>query len=368
VSTPSKSIVVIGDLEEEGADVIIRGHIAREAISLLQTGTYQRSANFSPAKTKRLVKAIMAGKIRRFPDIILGMRGHHWDSIQKGIALRDAVYIIDGVQRTFAWKLATDEEPDKGYVLGVKVYINTNQEIETAMFRELNTGHTAMAPSVILRNEKEHSRVAAMLYGLSHQAGFVLKDRVCWDQAMNKSTNGDIIKGAQLLHLIRALHGHKLQGNETSRGGGGVLDILDSTDNQIDNIGLMKARQNMATFFDAVDEAWGIKNITTVKSLPHMHWGWLNTFARIFSDHLEFWKDADSTVLHISSSVVHNLKTKIDPSDASLMVLSRGNREAREVLYEMMVKRINRQGLTDRYQVRKEKQQAEDDDQPGATT
>lgn len=364
MSPPSKSIVVIGDLEEEGSDVIIRGHISKEAIPLLQTGSYQRSANFSPAKTKRLVKAILAGKIRRFPDIILGMRGHHWDSINRGIALRDAVYIIDGVQRTFAWKLVSDEEPDKVYVLGVKVYINTNQEIETTMFRELNTGHTAMAPSVILRNEKEHSRVAAMLYGLSHQVGFVLKDRVCWDQAMNKSANGDLIKGAVLLSLLRALHRHKFQGESTSRGGGGILDMLSSTDNQIDNIGLMKARQNMITFFNAVDETWGIKNITTSHSLPHMHWGWLNTFALIFSDHLEFWKDADSTVLHLASAVIHNLKAKVDPNDAALMTVSRGNREAREVFYEMMVKRINRNGLTDRYQARKEKQQAEDD-QPG---
>jgi hypothetical protein len=367
----TKPILVVGDLDEdEQGEVIIRGYITKESIVLMHTGPYQRSANFSPSKTRKLVKAIEAGKIRRFPDVILGMRGHRWDSVNRGIALRDPVYLIDGVQRTFAWKLASDDHPDKTWGLGVKVYINTTQDIEAAMFRDLNTGHTAMAPSVILRNEKEHSRVAGMLFGLSHQEDFALRNRVAWDQSYNRSVNGDLLRGAVMLHILRALHSHKLQGvGRGSRGGSGILDVLRSTDSQIDSIGLMKARENLVTFFDVVDQAWGIRNYTT--GMPaHMHWGWLNTLARIFSDHTEFWRD-DGT-FRVPSTLLSNLKTKVDPADEALATQARGNKSAREVLYTILVKRINRQGLTNREEIRKERQRAEDRaseerrDQPGA--
>jgi hypothetical protein len=362
---PTKSILVIGDLEEDDqGEVIIRGHIMKEAINLLQVGPYQRAAGFSPAKTKKLMKVIEAGKIRQFPDVILGMRGHEWETVRtnsggQGIALRDPVFIVDGLQRVWAWKRVTEENPTKIYSLGAKIYINTTQEKEAVMFRELNTGHTAMAPSVILRNEKEISRVAAMLFGLSHQEDFALCERVAWDQVLSHSQGGELIRGATLLHILRAIHSHKFQGDPGGRHSGGILANLASTDNQIDNIGLMEARQNLITFFNVVDEAWGIRNLTTNRSYPQLLWGWLNTLARVFSDHTDFWKNED-TRLYVPTYAIKNLKSKIDPGDKAIYDLAKGTISDREILYAQIVKRINQKGLNNRAEAAREKQRAED--------
>lgn len=369
----SKNILVFGGLEDnEVGDIIIRGRMLIGSAVLLKVDTYQRQAGFSPAKTKKLIKAIEANKIQNFPDVILGMRGHAFDTVKnnndgdEAIALRDPTYIIDGQQRIFAWIKASEMHPEQVYALGCKVHINTNKKSEAIMFRELNTGHAAMAPSVILRNERENSRVAAMLYGVSYQPSFALCKRVAWDQTMVQGADCEYIRGAILLHLLRSIHAHELQGDGATRGGGNILTKLESTNNQIDNIGLMQARTNLVTFFDVIDEAWGIRNLTGSRPPTHLHWGWLNTLARVFSDHLEFWKDDDAR-LHVSNTHISNLRTKLDPSDPDLANLARGTVTNRDQLYFLMVKRISRLGLTNRNDVRRKRQQAEDQrDQPEA--
>lgn len=373
MSPIAKNVLVFGGLEDnEVGEIIIRGRMLKDSVPLLKVDTYQRLAGFSQAKTKKLIQAIEDNKIQNFPDVILGMRGHSFDTVEhnasgnEAIALRDPVYIVDGQQRIFAWVKASEKHPEQVYALGCKVHINTNKKSEAIMFRELNTGHAAMAPSVILRNERENSRVAAMLYGVSHQPSFALCKRVAWDQIMVQGTNCEYVRGAVLLHLLRSIHAHKLQGDGATRGGGNILAKLESTNNQIDNIGLMQARTNLVTFFDVIDEAWGIRNLTGSRPPTHLHWGWLNTLARVLNDHLEFWKD-DDTRLYVGNTYISNLRTKLDPSDPDLANLARGTLINRDQLYFLITKRLNRLGLTNRDDVRRKRQKAEDRrDQPEA--
>jgi len=347
-------ILIHGDLDEDAdGEVIIRGTITKEAINSLQTGPYQRSANFSPAKTKRLMEAIKDRKIHQFPDVILGMRGHNWRSTNHGIVLTDPTFIIDGVQRIFAWRIVSDDDVTREYRMGAKVYINTNADSENEMFRALNTGHTAMAPSVILRNEKEHSRVAAMLYGLSHQANFALCRRVCWDQAMNKSTGGDLLRGSILLRMLMALHAHKLPGAKHGTASGtGILATLASMDSQIDCVGLQQSRTNMVACFDAIDEAWGVRSIVQSHLPIQLSWGWLETVAKIFSNHVDFWR-ADDKQLFVPTNFIRDLKAKVDPDDDELIRLAQGKKTGRELLYDFMVRRINKGKITNRMKQRK---------------
>jgi hypothetical protein len=364
-----RPLVVIGKLDEdERGEVIIRGTISKDMINLLQSASYQRSANFSPAKTRRLIQAIKTGSIRRFPDIILGMRGHRWDSVEDGFTLKDPVFIIDGVQRCFAWAYASSDDPDKDYRMGCKVYINTTQDGEIAMVRELNTGHTAMAPSVLLRNEKDHSRVAAMLFGLSHQDSFALKNRVCWDQVMNKSVNGDLVRGSTLLQVLLALQAHNFIGADWGSAAGtkGVIANLAAVDNQIDAVGLQNARDNLLGFFDVIDAAWGIRSVIDARSPTHLTRGWLLVLARVFSSHTDFWKDNDRKFF-MAAAFLRDLRERIDPQEEELDRLAKGNATSRDILYEYIVKRLNKGKVTNRIKERRERQRREEGtDQPGA--
>jgi hypothetical protein len=365
-----KPILVSGDLDEdEGGEIIIRGTISKEAINSLQIGPYQRMANFSPAKVKRIVKAIEAGRIRKFPDIILGMRGEDWSDDDNGdFLLRNPVFLIDGQQRTVAWDRACINNPQKNWRLGVKVYLNTTQEREAEMFKEYNLGQTPVAASVMLRNEKETSRVAAMLFGVTHQASFALKDRVCWDQVPNKGSGGDLINGSTLLKILTTLHAHKFQ-NTASVGGARVLETLASIDGQIDTVGLQQARANLVTFFDVIDEAWGIRNIIgSYRARVYLNWGWMDALTKVFSAHTDFWRGKEEKELFVAANFIRDLQDKVDPTDDELVRLVRGSKTGREILYEYMVKHINKGKIVNRLKERKERQQREDDatDQPGA--
>jgi hypothetical protein len=321
---------------------VLRGDLdLAVSVSHLKWDWYQRKEGFSRKKMKEMIDDFIAGD--EFPDIILGMRGHRYD-VYKGdvVDLHDDVYIIDGLQRWSAALSALREDPSLLIRLGVKLYFATNVDFERTMFRELNTRQTSMSANVILRNEKEVNRLAGSLYGVSmNTPKFALYRRVCWDQTATQGEGGDLITGVMLLNLSIELHKHLMGPINRMT----ILDRLEYTEQKINAVGLQQNRDNLIAFFEFIDAAWGARTpgLTKVKA-PWMRAGWLATIAQILSDHEEFWR---GKALFVSLPMTREFK-KLDPFDAELWRLAGANLHGREVLYQLMVKQLNKGRSTNR--------------------
>ena len=332
--------------------VILRGDLDLvSSLGFLKWDWYQRKQGFSPAKLKQLTNKFAAGA--EFPDIILGMRGHAYAANENKVTLKDPVYVIDGLQRWTAAMIVHDETPAIPVRLGAKIYFDTDIDFERIMFRDLNTHQTAMSANVILRNEKEVNRLAGSLYGLSMtNAQFALYRRVCWDQAATKGVSGDLVGGMTLLNVVVQLHAHIIGAFSAT-----VLDKLQETDQRMlaNKLGLQQVRDNLVSFFDFVDNAWGIRRPGLVKTnAPHLQNGWLLTVAAILSDHEVFWRDQQQ--LFISLPYQRDFK-KIDPFDLELRRLAGGNTSGRQVLYSHILTALNKGTRTNRLVARQAKSQ-----------
>jgi hypothetical protein len=327
---------------EEGSTILIGFLDLLSSIDNLNVSWYQRAAGFSQQKIRQLANDLRAGD--QMPPIVLGMRGDQFDVLDDGtIKLRDPVYIIDGLQRWFAALSVREQKP--GLRLAVMVYLNTAEEIEIALFRKLNTKRTGVSPSIHIRNEKNRSRVAATLCGLStNQPDFALFERIAWDQRFDPDR--DLLSGATLFLVLTQLHVHILRVEQAFR----ITELLTLVDTRIDHLGLQKGRENLIHFFDVVDELWGIRAVSHRHGTPHLKQGWLLTLAKLFSDFTEFWDKTDKT-LFVSAALKRDLE-RLDPKDDEFVRLATGTKTARELLYQLFVQRLNKgrtNKLIDRY-------------------
>ena len=143
--------------------VVIRGELEPETLLGLQVDWYQRGV-VNPKKIKELMEGIEQSS-ENFPDLTIGMRGEHQEITNSEVILHDPTFIIDGLQRWTACIMLME----KGILpyMGCKVFLKSDIDFELRMFRDLNSKRTSMSASVLLRNEKEYSRVAGTLWGLA---------------------------------------------------------------------------------------------------------------------------------------------------------------------------------------------------------
>jgi hypothetical protein len=321
----------LGD-DEEGSTILIGFLDLVSSINNLTPSWYQRAAGFSPQKIRQLSTDFLAGD--QMPPIVLGMRGENFDVLEDGtIRLLDPTYVVDGLQRWYAALAVMEQRP--ALRLAVMVYLNTTEESEIALFRKLNTKRTGVSPSIHIRNEKNHSRVAATLYGMSaNQPDFALFERVAWDQRFYEK---DLVSGATLLLVLTQLHVHILRVQPSNR----VIELLPLIDKNIDHVGLQKSRENLIHFFDVLDELWCIRNILLRnRGTYHLKQGWLITLAKLFSDFTEFWDASDKT-LFVSAALKRDL-ARLDPKDEECVRLAAGTKSARELLYQLFVQNLNK--------------------------
>jgi hypothetical protein len=328
------------DSDQEGRTVLLGFLDLVSSIETLKHDWYQRRAGFSQVKIRQMVRDMVAGA--SVPPITLGMRGDKFDVHNDStVILNDPVYIIDGLQRWSAAMLAMEQGAKVR--LAVHLYFNTEETFEIALFRELNTKRTGMAPSIHIRNEKSVSRIAGTLYGMSiNEPKFALLNRVCWDQRSEPEQH--LINGMCLLVTTAALHHHHFRCSGLT----GVFHLLNLIDERVDLVGLQRTRENLVHFFDTVDTLWGIRSLR--KAETHLKSGWLITLARMFSDLTEFWKEDDKT-LFVPAQLLRDLK-RLDPKDDEMARLAGGSKSAQEVLYQMFLARLNKgkvNKLIDRY-------------------
>ena len=332
--------------------VVIRGELEPETLLGLQVDWYQRGT-VAPKKIKELMEGIEQSS-ENIPDLTIGMRGTQHDITNSEVILHDPTYIIDGLQRWTACVMLME----KGILpyLGCKAFLASDIDFELRMFRDLNSKRTSMSASVLLRNEKEYSRVAATLWGLARDPKFALCDRVAWDQAVDKSLNGQLLRGVTMLDVLFTLHSHIPKIVFTR---GAVVRRLYALEKDIDAIGLQQARDNLTTFFDVVDEAWGIRDAQIRYNATFLTSGWLSTLAKLFSDHREFWRD---TELSVSAPLMRDLK-RIRWTDPTLDMMARGNASSQEHLKSAFLDIINKGKstgrLVDRYTLERAEMAAE---------
>src|ERR1039458_5813962 len=184
-------------LDEEGGEIILRGVVDPASLIHLKVDEYQREI-LPLSKINVLANAITNGSV---PDIDLGMRGGSFLERDGAFYLQDPVYIVDGLQRT----TAAMEVMKKNVVphLGATVHFNTTEVWERNRFRVLNVSRVKLSPSILLRNLKVDNEAIEMLYHLCLDSKFVLHNRVCWQQRMQRD---HLVQATQLVKAAGFLH------------------------------------------------------------------------------------------------------------------------------------------------------------------
>jgi hypothetical protein len=269
--------------EAPNGDIVLRGLLDPQSLKLIQVDDYQREA--IPVTSKSTLVKALKQPSNKIPDVALGMRGGNISGKGDITFLGDAVYVIDGLQRISAARHLIETAQKLDPRLGATVYFNTTKESEAELFRILNTSRIKLSPNILLRNLKDSNPAISMLYDLTTEdPDFVLFERVAWKQMMKR---GELITALMLMKVTGQLH---------SSFGPGVSSHLHEAANGI--LATMRSftkknvmRDNVITFFEVVNEVWGIREVAFREKATHLRGGFLFAVALLFAKHKNFWDD-----------------------------------------------------------------------------
>jgi hypothetical protein len=312
--------------------IILRGSIDLSTLANLKRDDYQRD-RFSAAELKKLTAAIEAGK--PVLDIELGMRGQSFMERENNFYLRDSVYIIDGLQRATATALVLEKNPHARIQLGARIHFDTTLEWEREWFEALNTNQRKLSPNKLLANKRADSDTLATLYGLAtNDKSFPLYERVQWGQA---AARNDLVTGLVLLKVAGRLHSHKGAGKSVS-----WKELVPAVDRMLPAIGMQNFRENVKTFFELVDECWGIRSTLHKDSAAHLRGPFLDMLAQLLSDHLDFWKaDPKERKLFIDAPLRRKFAQFPIRTDRTIQSLASASGKSRDHLYQLLRDHIN---------------------------
>lgn len=324
--------------------VVIRGVLDNDSLSELRTDFYQRELLPSTSR-KNIRAAIEAGS--RLPDVVLGMRGDDFNMEKNCLTISDPVFIIDGQQRIRTVMEMLGTETKKNPRLGTIIHVNTCIDFERDLFQKLNQFQVKVSPNILLRNTREDHPLIATLYGLTNsEKTFCLYDRVSWSQNMRRS---DLISASTFLNVILTLHSHIGSGIGRNHS---LSVTIPNSDKLIDRIGLPASRNNIKTFFEAINSMWGISRISIKGGAPYMRRGFLEVFAKILSDHHDFWKGDREQRLEIPYPLKKKLSS-VPFDDPEIHRLASATGAAKLTLYIHIVNHINSGKRTKRITSRK---------------
>lgn len=319
--------ILRGALDEVGKDVILRGALDPASLCHLLADDYQREV-LAGTSFDSLVKAFEAGSV---PDVILGMRGHRLNEIDEAFALRDPVYIVDGLQRVSAAKHYFAEHPDKPPRLGATIHFGTNEEWEREQFLVLNAERVKVSPNIIARNLRHTSPSISALHNMTeHDRGFALHGRVCWTQRMRRS---DVLHATTLLKATGWLHSHIGPGRSNR-----VTELASALDTTFERTGKNIFRDNVRSFFDLVDFCWGVRNVV-YHGAVHLRLTYLRSLANLFSTHHRYFFRENRFV--VDSDTKRKLK-QFPVGDPQVGHLASSGGAGGAILYNLMVAHVNR--------------------------
>lgn len=337
-------------LQEVNGDVAAHGWLDLESIKSILVDDYQREVlNLSmggrgQGQKSSLAKAIEAGE--RLPDIMLAMRGQRFHSRGDDMFLEDKVYVVDGLQRISNMMKYAEKYPEEAKELriGAEVRFGTTKEYEKDLFIKLNAGayKVPLSPNVILRNSRDKHSSLLTLYGLStNTPSFPLYGKVQWNQRRER---GQLLTALMLGRISGLLHRRfstittgaaRIQGGA---GGARASDMGSYLDRNAAMIGLKNYRANMETFFEFIDQAWGLRKIEYRELAVQTKSNFLLSVAGILSDHDNFW---DGKSLEVPVAWVRKFASF--PSDAPEVVrLAGAGSMALPMLYTLIRDHLNK--------------------------
>ncbi len=326
-----------GALDEDPRtkDIVLRGVVDIDSLSNIQVADYQRDE----MARHDIEDALKNGN--PLPDIELGVRGANYTSREGTFYLKDPVFAIDGWQRittTLKWIAAHPDAHIRN--IGATIYFNSTEQWERERFEALNTLRAKVSPNVILRNRRNTSGATLMLYSLSHNdRQFVMQSRVAWRQSMAK---GELITALTFAKITGILHSHKTGGRFNH-----IDELVPALDRMVEMIGVQIMRENLKTFFDLVDQSWGIKRIEYRSGAPYIKSPFLSVLAAVLSDHTDFWRQPDEKRLFIEASLKRKL-AQFPVNDPQIATLAGSGGKSRDILYILLRDHINKGKTTKR--------------------
>ncbi|HBD04997.1 TPA: hypothetical protein DCZ32_00900 [Candidatus Uhrbacteria bacterium] len=258
------------------------------------------------------------------------MRGEDFVDRNGVYTLKNDCYIIDGLQRVTAAIKMLQKPDGKEPRLGAVVHFGTTEEWERERFRILNADRTKLSPNVLLRNFRQSVPAIDLLYHLSGEQEFALKGRISWGQRMNRdhlTTALSVCKVISILHsgIMVGLRGHRLD------------EIVIGLQTVMSKIGRDKFRRNVITFFDVIDEAWGIRSVAFKEGTPHIRNTFLFTVATLLAKNSMFWEKDELTVPQEDRKRFRSFPL----NDPNVRNLSGAGGRATHILYQLFVEHMN---------------------------
>jgi hypothetical protein len=327
--------VLNGAIAETGDKIILRGVIDVFTLHDIKADAYQREAG-TMSQLKSLCDAIKAGN--QLPDIEIGVRGGDY-TIRDGIHyINSGCYVIDGLQRLSAAKRVLQENPQAKIHLGATLYFETDQKWEKDRFKVLNRDRRRVSPNIMLRNDADVCiSVAALLKMSSNDDAFVLKGRVSWGQSM---TRVELVSALSVLKTVGALHNHFGPGMAS-----GIDELMRAGDKTMEIVGLNKWRENVRTFFDVLDQAFGVRSIAYRDLAVCIRLSFMRTLAIVFMEHSNFW---EGTRLVVTNKDVEKLR-KFPIGDPGVVYLIKGaSASVSPILYQKIVDHLDSGRRTNR--------------------
>lgn len=310
----------------DNGKIILRGVVDPKSFQHLMVAGYQREI-LPESKINELTSVMEAGEV--LPDIELGMRGDNFDTCADGtVNLRDATYIIDGLQRVTAGKVVV--EKGRSPRLGCLIHLSTTEEWESERFKALNLYRTKLSTNVLFRNMRDKSPAIGELYAFSEEERTSpMFGRVCWQQRM---------AGNQLITANLLL---KAAGFINARFGPGRSTVFDQLVSALDKTQatMEKGRftGNVRTFFNVIDECFNIRRRTFKSGATCMRTTFLRAFAYVLVEHKDFW---DGQKLCVNRPMIKKITT-FPVNDPEVMRLGGQSGKAWFTLAEMMIDHIN---------------------------
>lgn len=322
--------IINGALDEDASSsgsIVLNGRIDPATLRFLKVDhTYQRPL----AERSEIFMALKEGKI--VPNIEIGVRGQDFTTDGDDFLIRSPAYIIDGWQRVGNALRLLELIPDHPLRVFASVHFGTNDVWERHRFTELNKNVKKVSPNLHLRNMRDGNEAILTLYGLSNNTKeFSLYKKVSWSQAMQR---GELISALQLALVTAYLHLHVAP--ISSRAAEGIASNLLIATNKI---GLNSYRRNVTTFFEIVEECWGITGIEYRASAPQIKATFLQELARLFSRHIDFW-DPGNRIFFVSADLRRKLQ-KFPINDPHVKSLAGTGGAARNILYDLLLKHMN---------------------------
>lgn len=322
--------VIGASLDEDptsSANIVMHGRLDPATLRFLKVDHgYQRPLGNRPEIWNALKNGVV------LPSVELGVRGQNFSRVDDDYLIHDPVYIIDGWQRVGTAIDLLDQMPELPVRIFASIHFGTTAEWERGRFTDLNRNVKKISPNLHLRNMRDGNEAILTLFGLSgNDKSFALFEKVQWSQS---AVRGQVISALTLAKVAQTLHGHA-----TVTRGVSAADLAYGNARAATTVGLQTYRRNVHTFFKVIDEFWGLRRAEIRPSPAYTKNTFLNSLAKLFSDHVDFW-DTQGKVFFVPSELRSKIKA-FPVSDPQVASLAGSGGAARHMLYQIMINHIN---------------------------